>query len=194
MPSRMTKPLACSLLAAALFASAAARADLVTNGGFETGDFTGWSTSFTPTPGSWYVDKQRPHDGSYAAYFGFASQISQTLDTVAGSTYKVSFWLQLETDAFGASGPGAFSASFGSFAGTALSNAFAFGYTEFDFLATATSAKTDLTFNFSDVPQFWDLDSVSVTVPEPGSIALLTAAGLGGMAATRRRRAANTSA
>lgn len=192
MPSRMTKPLACcSLVAAALFASGAARADLVTNGGFETGDFSGWTTTFTPAPGAMYVDDQPPHDGTYGAYFGYDGSISQTLATVAGSTYKISFWLQLESDANGASGPGAFSASFGSVVGTALLNPTEFGYTEFDFLATATGASTDLTFNFTQVPLFWDLDSVTVALPEPGSFALLAAAGLAGAAASRRRRSAS---
>lgn len=192
MPSRMTKPLACcSLVAAALFASGAARADLVTNGGFETGDFSGWTTTFTPAPGAMYVDDQPPHDGTYGAYFGYDGSISQTLATVAGSTYKISFWLQLEADANGASGPGAFSASFGSVVGTALLNPTEFGYTEFDFLATATGASTDLTFNFTQVPLFWDLDSVTVALPEPGSFALLAAAGLAGAAASRRRRSAS---
>lgn len=189
MPFRMKKTLACSLVAAALFATGAARADLVTNGGFETGDFSGWTTAFAP--GSAAVDTLAPHDGTYAAYFGEVSSLSQTLATVVGSTYKVSFWLMLEADVTGAAKPNAFSVDFGSFIGPSFADVTEFGYKQFEFFATATSASTDLTFNFSRVPGFWDLDSVTVTLPEPGSLALLAAAGLGGAAATRRRKSAS---
>ncbi|WP_310268403.1 PEP-CTERM sorting domain-containing protein [Roseateles saccharophilus] len=165
----------------------------MTNGGFETGDFTGWS--FVTDPLYDGVDTLVPHDGTYAAYFGGASSsITQTLTTVAGSNYKVSFWLMLEPDVTGASAPNAFSFDFGAATGMSLSNASAFGYTLYEVTFIAAGASTDLSFNFSQGPAFWDLDSVSVTLPEPGSLALLAAAGLGGLAASRRRRPASTSA
>ncbi|MDR7271339.1 hypothetical protein J2X20_004007 [Pelomonas saccharophila] len=193
MSSRTTRLLASSWVAAALFATSPAQADLVTNGGFETGDFTGWS--FVTDPLYDGVDTLVPHDGTYAAYFGGASSsITQTLTTVAGSNYKVSFWLMLEPDVTGASAPNAFSFDFGAATGMSLSNASAFGYTLYEVTFIAAGASTDLSFNFSQGPAFWDLDSVSVTLPEPGSLALLAAAGLGGLAASRRRRPASTSA
>ena len=195
MPSRMTKPLACSLLAAALFASGAARADLVTNGGFETGDFTGWTTVLDPLYDSVSGAAPVPHDGLFGASFGGAnSSISQTISTVAGSNYAVSFWLQLEADPNNIATPNAFSFDFGGVTGASLTNAAAFGYTLFEATFVGSSASTDLTFNFCEGPAFWDIDSIQVKLPEPGSLALLAAAGLGGVAATRRRRAASTSA
>lgn len=189
MSSRTTRLLASSWVAAALFATGAAQADLVTNGGFETGDLTGWS--FVTDPLYDGVDTLAPHDGSYAAFFGGAnSSITQTLATVAGSNYKVSFWLQLEADPLGVAAPNAFSMDFGGATGMSLANAAAFGYTLYEITFVAGGASTDLNFNFSQGPAFWDLDAVSVTLPEPGSIALLAAAGLGAVAASRRRKPA----
>ena len=193
MSSRTTRLLASSWVAAALFATGAAHANLVTNSGFETGDFSGWS--YTTDPFYDGVDTIAPQDGKYAAYFGGAgSSITQTIATVAGSTYKISFWLQSEADPNGVAGDNSFSLDFGSPTGLALSNSGAFGYTYYEILFDASGASTDLTFHFSQGPAFWDLDSISVTLPEPGSIALLAAAGLGGVTASRRRKQADTSA
>ncbi|WP_165917609.1 PEP-CTERM sorting domain-containing protein [Roseateles saccharophilus] len=191
----MTKPLACSLIAAALFASGSAHANLVTNGDFETGDFSGWITVLDPLYDSVTGVAPVPQAGLYGASFGGAkSSISQTIATVAGANYVVSFWLQLEADVTGADQPNAFSFDFGGATGTSLVNASAFGYTPFEATFIASSASTDLTFNFSEGPAFWDIDSIQVKLPEPGSIALLVAAGLGGAVATRRRKTAGTSA
>lgn len=193
MSSRTTRLLASSWVAAALLATGTAQADLVTNGGFETGDLSGWSAVIDPLYDG--VDVLAPQAGSYAAFFGGAnSSITQTLATVAGASYKVSFWLQLEADVNGIAAPNAFSVDFGSATGMSLSNAAAFGYSFFDVIFVAGGASTDLTFNFSQGPAFWDLDSVAVTVPEPGSVGLLAAAGLGGLVAGRRRNRADTSA
>src|SRR5690242_21749347 len=73
--------------------------NLVTNCGFETGDFTGWTlssnTSFTSvSPNAPYV-----HSGNFGAALGtvggtsFLTQ-SQALNTVPGATYLVSVWLE----------------------------------------------------------------------------------------------------
>lgn len=191
MLSRTRKPLACSLVAAALFASGAAHANLVTNGGFETGDFTGWTTTLDPFNDG--VDVLVVHEGTYAAYFGGAgSSASQTLTTVAGGKYVLSFWLTAEENA-GFDTPNAFSLDIGGATVMSLTDAPAFGYTQYEFAFIANGATTDLSFNFSQGPAWWDLDSVQVNVPEPGSIALLAAAGLAAVGA-RRRKSAGTSA
>ena len=81
-----------------------AAASTITNGGFETGDFTGWVTSPSP-PGSVLIVtaasfgppvNNRVHDGTYAVTFGAVDTgggvLSQTFSTIPGTTYNLSFW------------------------------------------------------------------------------------------------------
>src|SRR5947208_2151183 len=82
--------------AATVFAvmTPAAHADL-TNGGFESGDFTAWTqtgdTSFSGV-GSFAASA-----GSFGAFFGptAAGGISQTFATIPNTAYEVSFSLSL---------------------------------------------------------------------------------------------------
>jgi len=46
---------------------------------------------------------------------------------------------------------------------TGLTNAAAFGYTNFSTFVTATGAASSISFNFRDPQSFWLLDDVSVT-------------------------------
>jgi len=180
--------------AAALFGSVAAQANLVSNGGFDdpSQSFTGWSTANLDINDG--VDSNSVHSGPYAAYFGNptgVSTISQDLVTEVGATYVISFWLQNEADVLGLVTPNSFELDWGSDQVDALTNADAFGYTKFEYLVTASTAVTTLAFSFSQQPGFWDLDSVDVHVPEPGSLALVGLAGLLALAAGRRRVAAS---
>lgn len=68
------------------------RAELIVNGGFETGDFTGWNTAGTlhnqtGAPGSDYV-----HGGNHGVTVG-AGLLSQTVLTTPGKVYNLSVWL-----------------------------------------------------------------------------------------------------
>ena len=187
MRLRTSLALGLSLAVAALLASAPLRANIVVNGGFETGDFTGW-TQFGDTSFS-AVDTNAPFAGTYAAYFGPAETggITQTLATTAGFLYHIHFWLQNEADPTGNSLPNSFEFNWdGGAAEVTLSDAAPFGYTLYSMDLFATGATTDLSFAFTHIPAFWDLDSVSVTVPEPGTLALLALAG--GMLGFGRRR------
>ena len=82
-----------------------ARANLLINGGFETGDFTGWtlagdqSWTSVSTAGNFAV---APQSGTYFAAFAGVSQagggngdaiLSQTLTTASGQSYNVHFWM-----------------------------------------------------------------------------------------------------
>jgi len=79
--------------AAALALAAPARADLIVNGGFETGDFTGWTTGANSFPE--YIVTSPVNSGNYAAQIAGYSRnpdtLSQTVATTAGEAYTLSF-------------------------------------------------------------------------------------------------------
>ena len=172
MQTLMQMMIASAVAVGGALAPAASQAQqLVTNGGFETGDFSGWSES--GAIGSVYgVDSAGPRNGNYSAYFGASSPpafIAQTLATTAGQQYLVSFYFDRSPLTTG----GSFSASLGGvefYAGPAGTFAFA----QVTQTVTALSDNAVLRFEVDNVGDFYTLDSVSVTaVPEPASAALL---------------------
>ena len=102
----------------------------VTNCGFETGDFTGWTLTGFDVPGelnNFYgvegtdpFDGISPNSGGWQAYFadvvGNDTTISQTISTFAGTEYYISFYLAQDTPPTSAPKPG------GGVSGTALTS------------------------------------------------------------------------
>src|SRR4051812_22535412 len=83
----------------AMLAAGSAKADLVVNGGFETGDFTGWIQSGDTV--STKVNTFIPHTGNFSVQAGPATSLgflSQTLPTTPGTNYTISFWPFNTTD------------------------------------------------------------------------------------------------
>jgi hypothetical protein len=192
----MNKQIASIVLAglAACLAMPSAQANLITNGGFETGDFSGWSQSGdTSTTG---VADFAANTGSYGAFFANGislGYLEQSFATVAGQSYTLDYWLANGVGG-GAGSPSSFAVSVDAFATTLASftNPSAFAYTEFTYSFAATGASTTLSFAFYQQPDAWGLDDVSVNantaaVPEPGTLALL-ALGAAGMRMSRRGR------
>ena len=163
-------------------------ADIVFNGGFETGDFTGWILSGNPIPGN--VDMSAPHSGMYAANLSAAGSLGymdQFLPTNAGALYNLTFYLESDGGT-----PNEFLAQV---AGTTLFqelNIPAQSYALYSFFFQATTASTDLKFGFRNDPGFFHLDDISVTaVPEPASVwlgSVLTAVAIITQLARRSRR------
>jgi hypothetical protein len=115
-------------------------------------------------------------------------ELYQTLATVPGTTYTISFYLAHPAS----NTANDFSVDFGGVQGFSIVNAGAFDYTLETFNVTATSTSTVLAFFGRENPSWFDLDNVSVTstsIPEASTWAMLIAgfAGLG-LAGRRARR------
>ncbi len=162
----------------------------VGNGGFETGDFTDWSfignTNQNITlaaddgdvAGSNALDPNVPdelfvHSGLYGGYFGQSNAVSsdailsQTVATKAGQRYLVSFWLTCVARN-GTNTPNNFTAKWNNSSLFSKTNLNPFGWTNMQYIVTATGASTPLAFAFLQLPGAFGLDDVTVeTVPPP---------------------------
>jgi hypothetical protein len=138
--------------------------NLVQNAGFELGSFVFWITngnfaSTSVTSGSPYV-----HSGTYGARLGPAGSlgyISQTLATLGGQIYQISFWLY----SAGAT-PNEFQMSWD---GTILFDQVdigATGWVNNQFNAVASATGTVLQFGFQNDPSYLGLDDI-IVVPVP---------------------------
>jgi hypothetical protein len=146
---------------------------LIINGGFETGDFTGWtrpafSTAGLPnnmgftsvTNSSFFVNS-----GTFGASLGPVGSdgfLSQTLQTTAGKAYIVSFALRSDGGLVND-----FSASWGGQTFFSQRNIPAEGWTPLSFTEVATAPSTTLELGFRDDPGFLGLDDVSVIADPP---------------------------
>ena len=187
----------------ALFCILISRADaaqLLINGGFETGDFTGWSQS------GWFIDTTDPEEGIYDASTGCggpscttvgdpnSAYLDQIVTTTPGITYNLSFFYNSGQDPTQGS---ELLVLWGDPNAPSLSTVVDFmnvdtlgSYEQYTGTVTATSVMSELEFLGRQDFDFYYVDNVSLTspvstVPEPGS-GILIAVGLIGYVLVRR--------
>lgn len=147
---------------------------LVQNGGFETGDFTGWTlagngTVFTPPFGATIYNAVQSstsypavvHSGSYGAFLGDTqlATLSQSLATIPGENYLLSCWLDNSTNGTVQK----FQVNWNGSNIYGITNPPAFSWTNLQFIITATGNNSVLQFGGENDPAYFGLDDVSVT-------------------------------
>jgi hypothetical protein len=172
-----------------------ASVNMVSNPGFETADFTGW-TKYGEEPMEISDSYIYVHRGHYGAQLGSTpglGYLEQDIATTPGQNYFISFWLAPN---FGA--PNAFSVSFGGNTLLSLVDYPDTGIFQFySFEAKAVGSSSRLQFAIMQDWGYQGLDDVWVAtqvsgVPEPATW-LMMLIGFGGLGAAMRkmRRRAN---
>jgi hypothetical protein len=137
---------------------------LLANGGFETGDFSGWSRGGN-TNGSTVVsgDATHIHSGTFGAKMGPSltpGSLGQTITpTDIGQTYTVSFWLANPVGA----GPNIFGVFWNGSSILGLTNLPVFAFTNYQFDLIAWKPSEFLQFQFQNDPAWFGFDDVTVT-------------------------------
>jgi hypothetical protein len=158
---------------------------LAGNGGFETGDFSDWTFSGNPAesgavsiddsvestnvfPGVPYSDFV--HSGLFGAFLGqngSLGSLSQTVPTSPGQFYLLSCWLSSLAGTNGTT-PNEFQITWNGATLFDRTNMGAFGWSNLQYIVTATGSATALAFSFRDDPAALALDDVTLqAVPLP---------------------------
>lgn len=147
---------------------------LVQNGGFETGDFTGWTLAGDTIIGNVTYNvvaalgefPDTVHSGFFGAFLGeggYAATLDQTLVTQPGTWYQLSFWFANPI----AGTNQLFSVEWNGTTLLALTNPPAFDWTNFTQTVYAANTNGTLHFAVENDTNYFGLDDVSVTAIPP---------------------------
>ena len=161
-----------------VYAGVSGASNIVQNGGFETGDFSGWSLSGNYSGSYVGSGPSFAHSGNHGAQlgddsenFGYGASLEQTLPTAPGSSYLLTLWME---NIYGIM-PNIFQVGWG---GVTLFNQAdlpAQGWEQFQFVVAALSSNTVLQIRFEDELAYLGLDDISVSNITVGGVPLLTA-------------------
>ena len=147
---------------------------LVQNGGFETGDFTGWTLNANDggSPYNFVASASSgldfsPHSGTYFAALGEVgtplAYLSQTLPTSAGQKYLLSLWLYNPVAGSFRNAPNEFSVSWNGSTLYDKKNIAQTSWLNMQYVVSATGGSTVLQIGGRDDTSYLGLDDVSVT-------------------------------
>lgn len=170
------KTISIIALSSGLLAALTAQGDSVLNGGFETGDLSGWSVNAASGGSDYLVASSgfagvSAHSGDYMLAVGAVggqNDLFSQVVTTPGDFYNFSFWLS------NADGQNA-SYLTATWNGNELLNITPsqqnFGWTQFSYTECATGPTSTIGFAGRNVPAWIMIDDVKVTsasaVPEP---------------------------
>ena len=170
-----------------LVAAPAAHADLIQNGGFETGDFTDWNASGDVDVTNLNLYGLGAYEGQYyAQFFGAQNTLSQTVTDTANQALTLTFYL---ANINPSGSVGVFQAYWDSQLLTFITQSQTSDWTKYSFTVTGTGNDTFYFFFLQDLQgAYWALDDVSLVpeqqqVPEPASFLILAT----GLVMTRLR-------
>jgi hypothetical protein len=160
-----------------LISGQAALANLVSNPGFETGDFSFWTQSGNLGNTGVTTSGFDVHSGTYGSRWGPVGSlgyISQDIPTTAGSNYEISLWYHpvglFTSELF---------VEWGADVLMDVQNIPGGNWIQYGFTVAGLAGHTTLTIGLRNDPNWDGLDDISVdpvsNVPEPSSLFLLGA-------------------